>query len=81
LFAHALIVVPHLSLGGLSGMVYEHFLRCFIPKDPSSGFLKLFQVVVIVAHGDILKSIALMLGVSILLTKGFRRIVVGKMFL
>jgi len=55
LFAYALIVVPHLFLGGLSGMVYEHFLTYFIQKDPSSGFLKLFQVVVIVAHGDILK--------------------------
>jgi hypothetical protein len=36
-------------------MVYEHFLRYFIPKDPSSRFLKLFQVVAIVAHDDILK--------------------------
>jgi len=77
----ALIVVPHLFLGGLSRMVSEHFLRCFIPKDPSLGFLKLFQVVANVAHGDILKSIALMLGVSILLTEGFHCIVVGKMFL
>jgi hypothetical protein len=49
-------------------MVYEHFLTYFIQKDPSSGFLKLFQVVAIVAHGDILKWIALMLGVNILLT-------------
>jgi len=62
-------------------MVYEHFLKCFIPKDPSSGFLKLFQVVATIAHGDILKSIALMLGVSILLIEGFRHIVVGEMFL
>jgi hypothetical protein len=57
-------------------MIYEHFSRCFIPKDSSLGFLKLFQVVDIV-----LMSIALMLGASILLTEGFYPIVVGKMFL
>jgi hypothetical protein len=61
-------------------MTYEHFLRCFIPKDPSSRFLKLFQVVAI-AHDDILRSMALMLGANILLIEGFYLIVVGKMFL
>jgi len=41
-FAQALATTPHLSLSGLFGMVYEHFLGCFIPKDPSLGFLELF---------------------------------------
>jgi hypothetical protein len=27
LFAQALATAPHLSLGGLSGMVYEHILK------------------------------------------------------
>jgi len=48
-------------------MVYEHFLRCLTPKDPSSKFSKLFQVTVVVVHGDIPRSMALMLGVSKLL--------------
>jgi hypothetical protein len=51
MFAQALTITPHLSLGGLSRMVYEHFSRCFIPKNPSLGFSKLFQVVVIVIYG------------------------------
>jgi hypothetical protein len=33
LFAQALATVPHLSSGGLSGMVYEHLLGCFILED------------------------------------------------
>jgi hypothetical protein len=48
-------------------MVYEHLSRCFIPKDPFSGFSKLFQTIVVVARGDILKSLTLMLGASKLL--------------
>jgi hypothetical protein len=35
LFAQALTIAPHLSLGGLSKMVYECLLGCFILKDPS----------------------------------------------
>jgi hypothetical protein len=42
LFAQALAIVPHLSLGGLFGMVYECLSKCFILKDPSLGFLELF---------------------------------------
>ncbi len=42
LFAHALTIAPHLSSGGLYGMVYEHISGCLIPKDPSLGFSKLF---------------------------------------
>jgi hypothetical protein len=66
-------------------MVYEHLLKCFIPKDPSLGFVELFQGVVAIAHGDIPKLVALMLGASRLLamakdTKGFRPIVVNKVF-
>jgi hypothetical protein len=49
-------------------MVYEHFFGCFIPKDPSSRFSELFQVVVIVACGDIPKLVALALGANKLLT-------------
>jgi len=64
LFAQALIITPHLFFHGLYGMVYEHILGCFIPKDPSSRFSKLFQIVVVVAHGDIPRSVALVLGVE-----------------
>jgi hypothetical protein len=53
LFAQALAIAPHLFSGGFSKMVYEHFSRCFVLKDPSSGFSKLFQVVTRVAKGDI----------------------------
>ncbi len=65
-------------------MVYEHFSKCFILEDPSSGFLKLFQVIII-THGDILKSVALMLGTIKLLamakdTNGLRFIIVSKLF-
>jgi hypothetical protein len=67
LFAQALTTTPHLYLGGLSMMVYEHLLGCFILEDPSSRFLKIFQVVVFVVHGVIPKSVALMLGASKLL--------------
>jgi hypothetical protein len=49
LFVQALTIAPHLSLGGLSRIFYEHFSRCFILEDPSSRFSKLFQVVIIVA--------------------------------
>jgi hypothetical protein len=52
MFAHALTIVPHLFLSGLYGMVYEHLSGCFILKNPSSRFLKLFQVVTIITHGD-----------------------------
>jgi hypothetical protein len=48
-------------------MVYEHFLKCFIPEDPSLGVSKLFQAIIVVAHGGILRSMALVLGASILL--------------
>ncbi len=48
-------------------MVYEHLSRCFIFEDPSLRFSKLFQVVDVVAHGDILRLMALLLGVKKLL--------------
>jgi hypothetical protein len=67
LFAQALAIAPHFSLGGLLKMIYEHFLGCFIPEDPSSRFSKLFQTATIVAHGDILRLMALMLGANRLL--------------
>jgi hypothetical protein len=86
LFTQALPDVPHLSLSGFFRMVYEHLLGCFIPKDPSSGFLELFQVAIVVVHGDMLKVMALMLGANILLVVvkdfgGIRLIIVNEMFL
>jgi len=86
LFAQALAITPHLSLGGLSRMVYEYFLGCFIPKDLSSKFLKLFQAVVTIVRGDIPRSMALVLGVSILLamvkdTSGLCPIAIGEVFI
>ncbi len=62
------------------------FLGCFIPKDPSLRFLDLFQVATHVAHGDIPKLVALMLGISRLLamaknTNSLHSIVVGKVFI
>jgi hypothetical protein len=48
-------------------MVNEHFSGCFIPEDPSLGFSKLFQVVVVLVHGDMPWSMALLLGVNKLL--------------
>jgi hypothetical protein len=84
LFAQAFAIPPHLSSGELFGMVYEHFSRCFILENPSS---ELFQVVVvIVACGDILKSMALMLGVNKLLImakdiEGLDLFAIGETFL
>jgi hypothetical protein len=86
LFTQAIATIPHLFLDKLSGMVCEHLLGCFIPKDPSSGFLKLFHIVTVVVHGDIPKSVALMLGTIRLLAmakviNGLHFIIIGEMFL
>jgi len=67
-------------------MVNEHLLRCSIPKDKSSNFSKLLQAIGINARGDILRSMALMLGANRLLAmaKNIASLhlnVVGKMFL
>jgi hypothetical protein len=48
-------------------MVYEHFSRCLILEDPSSRFLELLQVVVVIVHGDISRSVALVLRANKLL--------------
>jgi hypothetical protein len=61
LFTWSLVITPHLSSSGLSRMVYKHLLGCFIPKDPSSWFSELFQAIVVVAHGDIPRLMALVL--------------------
>jgi hypothetical protein len=66
-------------------MVYEHISGCFIPKDPSLGFSELFQDVV-VAHGDIVRLVALVLRASRLLAMakdigGLCFIVIGEVFL
>jgi hypothetical protein len=58
LFAQASTTIPQLFSSGLSGMVYEHFLGCFIPQDPYLGFSKLFQATVDVAHDDIRRLVA-----------------------
>jgi hypothetical protein len=60
-------------------------IRCLILKDPSLGFSKLFQVVVVV-HGDIFRSVALVLGANRLLAmakdiSGLRLIAIGKVCL
>jgi hypothetical protein len=62
MFTQAITITPHLSSGGLFGMVYEHFLRCFMLNDPSSRFSKLFQAIVTIAHGDIPRLVGLSVG-------------------
>jgi hypothetical protein len=84
MFTQALTIIPHLSSNGLFGMVYEHLSRCLIQEDPSLRLLGLFQVVVVI-HGDNPRLVALVLGVSKLLTMaketgGFSPIAVSKMF-
>ncbi len=64
-------------------MVYEHLSKCFIPKDPSLRFSKLFQIAIVVARGDIPR--LLMLGASRLLamandTDGLHPIAIGVVF-
>jgi hypothetical protein len=66
-------------------MVYEHLLGHFILEHPSSRFLKLFQAIAIVVHGDIFRSVALVLGANILLAMandigGFHPIAIGEVF-
>jgi hypothetical protein len=68
-------------------MVYEHYLRCFTLHDPSLGpkISKLFEIVTIVTHGDILRLVALVLGVRRLLAMvkdigGLHPIVIGEVF-
>ncbi len=67
-------------------MVYEHISGCFILKDPSSGFSKLFRVMAIVVCGDISRLVALVVVVSRLLIMakdigGFPLIIMGEVFL
>jgi hypothetical protein len=86
MFAQTLTTTPHLFLDGLFGMVYEHLSKCFIAEDPSSRFSELFQATTIVAHGDIPRSMALMLRANRLLAMakdigGLHFIVIGEVFL
>lgn len=86
MFTHALTTTFHFSSNGLSKMVYEHLLGCFILEDPSSWLLKLFQILITVAHGDIPKLVALILGANKLLamakdTRSFCPITISKAFL
>jgi hypothetical protein len=62
MFAQALAIAPHFSFNGLYGMVYEHIFGCFIPKDSSLGFSKLFQIVIVITRGNIFSLAALVLG-------------------
>lgn len=85
LFEQALTTAPHLFSNGMFRMVYEHIFGCFKPKNPSSWFLKLSQVVTIVAHGDIPRSVALMLGANKLFAmvkdiRGFCPIIIDEAF-
>jgi hypothetical protein len=85
LFAQVLAIGPHLFLVELSKMVYEHLSRCFIPEDPYSRFLKLFQIVAVIAAGHILRLVALVLGVNKLLAMekdigGLCPIAIGEVF-
>jgi hypothetical protein len=85
LFAQALTIVPYLFSGGFSRMIYEHFSRCFIPKDPSLRFSELFQTFATIIREDISRSMALMLGVNRLLVMakdigGLCPVVVNKVF-
>jgi hypothetical protein len=66
-------------------MVYEHFSKCFIPKDPSSKFSELFQAFVTITCEDIFRSMALVLGASRLLAMakdigGLRPIIISEVF-
>jgi hypothetical protein len=86
LFAQALTIIPYLSSGGLSKMLHEHLSKCFIPKDPSLRFSKLFQTVIVVVRGNILRSMALMLVANRLLAMakdicGLCLIAVSEMFI
>ncbi len=65
-------------------MVYEHLSGCFILEDTSSRFSKLFQVVII-ACGNLLRLVALVLGAIRLLamakdTNGLHPIAMGEVF-
>jgi hypothetical protein len=85
LIAQTLAITPHLFLGGLSKMVYEHFSIWFILEDPSSKKLELFQATAIVTYVDIPRSVALVLGANRLLamtkdTGGLHLITVGGVF-
>jgi len=51
LFAETLAIAPHLSLGGLSGMVYEHLSGCLILEDPSLGFSKYSKLLLLLFVG------------------------------
>jgi hypothetical protein len=66
---------------GFFGIVYEHLPECFILKDPSSKFLKLFQVGVVVVCGDILMLMALMLGLVDCWQWQRTLVIVGEVFL
>jgi hypothetical protein len=66
-------------------MVYEHLSRCFIPKDLSSRFSRLFHATIVVAYGDIPRLMALMLMANRLLAiakdiGGFCPTAIGKIF-
>jgi hypothetical protein len=74
-----------MGLGGFFRIIYEHLSGCFIPKNPSLRFSKLFQVTIVNTCGDIPRLVALVLGVSKLLAMakdigGLRPITMGRCF-
>jgi len=84
LFAQALAIIPHLSLNGLSKMVYDHLSEFFILEDPPQIF-GIIQAIIVVAHNDIPRLMGLVLGFSRLLVMakdigGFHPIVISKVF-
>jgi hypothetical protein len=44
MFAQALAITFHLSLGGLFGKVFEHLLGCLIPRTHPKGFWNYYRL-------------------------------------
>ena len=84
-FIQALRTSPIHSSAGVFGGVFEHYRDALDPADPASGFDLLFQVAARVVRGDILASVARMLGASRLIALwkargGVRPLAVGEGF-
>jgi hypothetical protein len=75
--------MPHLFISSRFGMVFEHFLDCFRPKEFVSGFSQLFQLYSHITQGHIPCRIAHILGVVHIFTMtkplgGVHPIIVGE---
>jgi len=76
----------HLSFGGSSNIVFEHFRNSFDLEDSTNGFIQLHQLCSHVAMNCILGSMVQVIGVNWFLAvakpfKGIRSIAVGKCFI